>query len=79
MATRALALSCLCVFVALAAAGCGTVCMHERETLASARMRLDDPSGEAFLVRGMVRAREEGHIGAGGGGAAGGGGGCGCN
>lgn len=65
--------------LAAGAAGCTNVCAHERGTLASARMRLDDPGGEAFLVRGMVRAREEGHIGSGSGSSAGGGGGCGCN
>ena len=66
--------------IAVASGGCVPPRAHERETLGSGRMRLDDEGGEAFLVRGVTRAREEGHVGGGpAGAAAGGGGGCGCN
>ena len=58
--------------------GCARVAPYERSTLASGRMQLDDAPGETFLVRGLTRAREEGHVGAGSS-SAGGGGGCGCH
>lgn len=73
------------LLVALAAlvalgAGCTPPRAFERETLGSARMRMDDEGGEAFLVRGVTSAREEGHVGGGAtGSASGAGGGCGCN
>lgn len=77
MGSRLLALILVC---AAAVSGCVAPRAYEREALGSARMRLDDGDGEAFLVRGVTRAREEGHVGGSAGAAsAGGGGGCGCN
>lgn len=66
------------VIVGLGAGGCARVAPYERMTLATTRMRLDDPPGESLLVRGLWSAREEGHVGAGSN-TAGGGGGCGCH
>ncbi len=78
MGSRRLAL--IGVLLATLAPGCAAPRAYEREALSSARMRLDDEGGEAFLVRGVTQAREEGHVGAGASaGSAGGGGGCGCN
>lgn len=67
------------MLVLLLASACAPPRAYERETLASPRMQLDEEGGEAFLVRGVTRAREEGHVGGGPSSGGGGGGGCGCN
>lgn len=74
MGTRLLALT-----IAALVSACTAPHAYERETLASPRMQLDDEGGEAFLVRGTTRAREEGHVNGGAATGGGGGGGCGCN
>ena len=73
MATRLLALTILL------ASACTAPRAYERGTLASPRMQLDEEGGDAFLVRGVTRAREEGHVNGGAATGGGGGGGCGCN
>lgn len=75
MGTRRLSL----ILALAVASGCTAPRAYERETLATRRMQLDDEGGEPFLVRGVMRAREEGHVHGGAATGGGGGGGCGCN
>ena len=62
----------------IGAAACAPVPHWERESLASARMRLDPDAAESSLVLARVKTREEGHVGSPGSSSTGAGG-CGCN